>query len=963
MDSWKPEAPPTNQPIRSPVYFLRGLFLVCSSFALLSLLFSLNSGVVRGGDSREEPDFANLFEEIDEKLSTSYLDLERIQPRPLLERALSSLELSAEEIYVERFEPSKPYVAMHVEDEVEMLDLHSVKTRRDSVVFLENVFEFLRLKYHGDNTLNELRYAAANGYLSGIDPHTLVFTPKSFEEFEIHIRGEIYGVGMMVGGTPTGKLEVKQVLKDTPARRAGFQKGDLIAKINDESTINMTVIEAVHKIRGPLGTKVVLTVKRRGKDDVLETKSIAVKRDRVTIKSVESKLITNGVPGGGRPGTKGGVGYVKVTNFDQKTTPALLENLIRLRQSNDGPLGGLILDLRGNTGGLLTQAVAMADIFLKSGDIVVTAKKGDRLQPTRATYNRQEPDYPMILLADAESASGAEIVLGALQKNNRAIVLGTQTFGKGSVQQLQRLPHGAQLKITVSEYLIPGNISIQENGVVPDVLARLVTLDETYFDLFPTEHVHKEKDYESHIVSKYKRDEEPRYRVAYLYRPPEKSEDSPSASERFISGDLDPKADPLVKMALKVLEVAARGGEKEFDPKKVLDASAGEFAALRKEFYGEIVEHLKTLGIDWSDGPASRPKKDEVELDVTYELREEPSKDAEDPVPVNMLVVSAKLTNKGKAPLYRAKGISRSEYNLYRHREFLFGKVSPGESVTRQHKVRLPYFPRAQNNLFAIDVSGEDGEDGEGEAYVSRDVEIVLARRERPSFAYSAELKDASGERLGKLSVADDVTMSLRIHNTGKGPAYKGVAILRNKAGRRIFLKRGRREFSDLQAGGTTDVTFQFDVRDGKPREAFEFELVIYDSYSGESLSRKLSILPAGERGKDFPNGKFVSPPEVELKLVRREKTDEVLVTDQEELVLTATVRSNSQNFKAWVTNLPLSSRTRIPDKIYFASSGGREELRFKTPVVVSEGAHLLTVVAKDADGLEMRRSVMVRKR
>ena len=208
-----------------------------------------------------------------------------------------------------------------------MVNLHQIRTRRDSVERLENIFQFVSRHYSGDRPLNELRFAAANGYLSGIDPHTLVFTPENFEEFEVHIKGKIYGVGMMVGTNEHGKLQVKQVLKDTPAARAGFQKNDIIAKIGDESTINMTVMEAVQRIRGPKDSEIVLTVKRETKDEEAgetprDHRAVPVRRDSVEIKSVESTLLSDWDPEN-EAARKGAVGYIKVTNFAENTTPSL----------------------------------------------------------------------------------------------------------------------------------------------------------------------------------------------------------------------------------------------------------------------------------------------------------------------------------------------------------------------------------------------------------------------------------------------------------------------------------------------------------------------------------------------------------------------------------------------------------------------------------------------------------------
>lgn len=952
-----------TSPSSSPqVRLLSGLLFLLSSFAVLSLVLSVSvstTAQVPGRDSEE--DYPELFREIDRHLERSYLDLTRIRPRYLVERALSALELSADEIYVDNPDEDEPYVAVHVSDKLHVFPVNDLGTRKESMSLLERVFRFLERNYQGEVPLVDLRYAAANGYLQGIDPHTLVFTPKSFEEFEVHIRGEIFGVGMLVGQTEDGRLQVKQVLKDTPAFRAGFKRGDLIVKINDESTINMTVMEAVQRIRGEQHTEVTLTVKRESTQEKgkLVTLPISVKRDRVTIKSVESKLVD------GEGDREGAVGYVKVINFDQNTIEGehgLKRNLERLKQANGGKeLSSLILDLRGNTGGLLTQAVQMCDVFLKDGNIVITAQKGAELRVERANDDRSEPSYPIIVLADEQSASGAEIVIGALQKNNRALVLGTPTFGKGSVQQLQRLGNGAQLKITVSEYLLPDKLSIQETGVVPDVLARPVTLNESVVDLLPNESVWTEKDYEDHIVSPFKREEQPSFRFKYLAGPveeePADDSDDPSATERFITGDLRPETDPLVQMALKIL----RFSNKPYNPRQMLEEKKAEFDNLHKELLERIVARLAELSVDWTAGQGDGEKKStaqDLKLEIEHEFVEEPSGDDEDPVPVNKLVVKARLTNQGTQTLYRIKGLSRSNYFLFEEREFLFGKLTPGQAVERTQKIRMPYFPRAQNDLFTIEVSGDDGD-----VIHSQSAEIGVAAKERPAFAYVPYLKDRQGRLITVLEPNTDSSLFLKIQNVGQGPAYKGAAILRNKTGREIFLDKGRIEYADLGPGQETEVEFQFKVRPGKDVDAYEFQLSIVDAYSGESLMQTLKIHPKGGKATPFPNGVRFEPPAIDLALLDPESSKAVLVTDRNELRLRSSITANEQTFSTWVTNLPLSARHRTPDKVFYDASDGDSKLNFATKIPLSEGTNVVTVVAKSANGLEKRRSLVVRKR
>ena len=938
---------------------LRGLSLVTGAIATLALSFFYLSPAP--GEAKEDADFPQLFRSIDRRLKESYVDLGRIAPQPLLRKAFTAIEFSADDIYIEDSDPGNPYIPVHIGDKTSVFTLKDNMSRGESVELIEKVFSFLSNYYSGEKSLNEIRYSAANNYLSGIDPHTLVFTPQRYEEFAVQIQGEIFGVGMMVGTDDTGKLQVKQVLKNTPAQKAGFKRDDIISKINAESTVNMTVQEAVQKIRGKRNTEITLTVKRKGGKDNKEIKTIAipVKRDRVEIKSVESKLLKDWNLEGKGP-WKGGVGYIHATNFDRNTYKSLRSNLNQLREDNGGkPLAGLILDLRNNSGGLLSQAISMTDAFLSRGDVVAQAYKDKEPVYRTAKAANTEPPYPLILLADEASASAAEIVIGALQKNNRAIVIGTRTFGKGSVQQLQRLPNGSQLKITVSEYLLPGKISIQETGVVPDILAEPAVLNEDLKDLFPNESIMTERDYESHLVSKYKVEEEPAFSLKYLAGEAEEEDGDANERDRFITGDLRPEKDPLVQMALKVLE----SSNKPFDPAAVLEKKKKSFQNLSAVFYDKIVEKLSGLGIDWTPPPpgSEAPATPKLAIKIEHEFKAEPSSDKEDPVPMNMLVVTATATNKGKSAVYRLKGISQSDYPLMREKEFLFGKIEPGKKVSRQVKIRLPYFPRAQSNVFSLDLSTASQKIDSTNAEV-----IEIKGRQKPAFSYKATLSNAEEKKLVRLGENVSAKLRLQITNSGKGTAHKGIAILRNKSGKRIFLEKGRVEFLGLKAGKSTGIQFDFKTVEQKDADKsaadYEFELTIYDAYSSGVLRQTLSISPSGAEGKDFPNGREIAAPGIRLSLFEQKSGKPVLVTREKEVELKATVSSNSDEFSSWATNQSLTQRYTPPDKIFFDRSRGKKSLDFTTRVQLREGLNLVSVYAKSPEGIESYRSVVIRK-
>ncbi|HVR73469.1 MAG TPA: S41 family peptidase, partial [Planctomycetota bacterium] len=628
----------------------------------------------------------------------------------------------------------------------------------------------------------------------------------------------------------------------------------------------------------------------------------------------------------------------------------------------------LILDMRNNSGGLLTQAVDMCDLFLDSGSIVITASKREKLNTQEAKESGDEPDYPIVVLSNEASASGAEIVIGALQKNNRAIVVGTRTFGKGSVQQLHQLRHDAQLKITVSEYLIPGKISIQENGVVPNIMA-LAVVDDGELDLFQNERSLTERNYERHIVSRYAKEESPDYTLRYLLDPVEND----PYNDRFMSGELEPGKDKLVQIALSVLRLAG----KPYRPGDILKEKRTEIEKLKDSLFADIEARLKEKGIDWSAGSSDAPtsiEPGELEMVLSREFIQEPSKEKDDPVPVNKVQVTARLSNKGNRTFYRMKGLSRSDYFLYKDRELLFGKLEPGQTLERSAKVRLPYFPFTRNDIFTVELSATgDLPQGDGQAantvLLSAGIPIEIKDTGRPSFAYSAEILEEGGEGEAPKSISAlreglDAIFRVKIKNSGNAPAHKGVAILRNETGRQVFLNKGRIDFSNLAPKGETEVEFRFEVRSGEPLVEYDFELMVADSYSNAAISRKFTV-PGTGKGltKPFPNGVEFSAPTITALLVDPESREMVITTEKDTVNLEAMIQSQSpEHFKAWIFNSVVGNHELTADKIFFANSQGESQLKIATPVPLKKGINLFTVVSNGRDGLESRQNIVVRR-
>src|SRR6185295_3104680 len=302
----------------------------------------------------------------------------------------------------------------------------------------------------------QLMYGAIKGMLDTLDPHTVFMPPDVFKEMKIDTSGEFGGLGIEIA-KKNDVIPVVAPIDDTPAARAGVRPGDQILKIDDEITKGMDLSQAIAKMRGPAGKKVLLTIMREGFNAPRE---IAIIRDHIRIVSVEGALY-------------GGIAHIKVKNFQERTDAYLRKELDRLRALNGGrELRGLVLDLRNNPGGLLDQAVAISDRFLPGGLAIVTTRgrNGRNTTEERSKDRDTEKGYPMVVLVNSGSASASEIVAGALQDHGRGVIMGTPTFGKGSVQTVIELEDGSGLKLTIARYYTPKGRSIQERGITPDFL-------------------------------------------------------------------------------------------------------------------------------------------------------------------------------------------------------------------------------------------------------------------------------------------------------------------------------------------------------------------------------------------------------------------------------------------------------------------------------------------------------------
>ncbi len=319
-----------------------------------------------------------------------------------------------------------------------------------------DVFEQVRANYVEPVEDKKLIEYALNGMLSSLDPHSGYMNEDEAKSMNIQNKGEFGGLGIEVT-MENGVIKVVSPIDDTPAARAGVQSGDLIVEIDGKPVTGMTLNEAVDKMRGKVGSEILLTIVRKDAKAPLKLKLV---RDIIQIQSVKSRVVNNNV------------GYIRITTFNAQTQPGMIKAFEDIKKKTNGKLIGYILDLRNNPGGLLDQAIAVSNDFLEKGEIVSTRGRNpdDTRRDSAVPGEDKSNNLPVVVLINGGSASASEIVSGALQDNKRAIVVGTQSFGKGSVQTLFNVPGGGMVRLTTARYYTPSGRSIQAKGITPDIM-------------------------------------------------------------------------------------------------------------------------------------------------------------------------------------------------------------------------------------------------------------------------------------------------------------------------------------------------------------------------------------------------------------------------------------------------------------------------------------------------------------
>jgi carboxyl-terminal processing protease len=796
----------------------------------------------RGGLDTKTPYDLTKLEAVTATIQTirdKYVDPNRVKPKQMLLSALDFVQRDVAQVIVLR-DSGVDEVTVRVGSEEKKFDVSSVQGPWDVSAKLRDIFAFLQenLKNDPEVDLREVEYAACNGMLNTLDPHSVFLSPEAYKEMTISTQGAFGGVGIVIS-IRDQLLTVIRPMPGTPAGRMGLKRYDRILRINNEPTLNMPLDDAVRRLRGDPGTDVTVWVSRDGAGGWTGSRPFKLRREIINVESVESRMLDQGV------------GYVRIKQFQAGTAGELDSALVALHRA-EPRLRGLVLDMRSNPGGLLDQAAKVADRFLRGGVVVTTVSASEPRDEKVAKSPGTEPDYPLVVLVNSSSASASEIVAGALKGHNRAVIVGQNTFGKGSVQLVfpDVTREKAALKLTIAQYLTPGDISIQSVGITPDIELDPMTVDRLEMDVMRPGKRMRERDLSKHLSSA---------RAAAGQKPLEVVRYNLPVAEREAMRERggDPEDDFEMDFPTKfsrdlVLNLPA--GVPRVDAVR----RANEFIErVQNEEMGKVASDLKALGYDWSttDSGTPGPTKDQFEVKVETNRPGERVKAGES------MELKVTVKNNGTEPVYQLRGLTAADSSYYDRKEFIFGKIEPGKSKTAIAPLgwcdvegrRIGSTKRLKDakRVCTIPKDAPTRADGikveffsaNGEPPKTVDIRPTIEELPDPSFAYAYQIIDnregANGD--GRIQRGEGVSMYLTVKNIGKGRSFETQANLRNLSGDGLALQAGRFDISNMQPGDMRSVLFTWAVRDLTESE-ITIELSVTDRDLGKFASEKIKI-------------------------------------------------------------------------------------------------------------------------
>lgn len=761
--------------------------------------------------SGSEPQSLRVVDATLRLIQNKYFDPERFDPGRMFLSALWRMQDEVPEFLVS-YEPHSARVVLRVGSQEREFRVSDVQGPWDMSARLREVFGFVQLALAPAKTdLRALEYAACDGILNTLDPLSALLRPASYAAITPAVDS---AVGLALSKHDQALTVVKAV-PGSPAASAGFMPLDRVTRIDNEPTSSMSLGEVVNRLRGKDGSRVTLWTERDGPLGWKSSKAIQLMRRPIRLSSVSSMQLA------------GAIGYVRIESFQASTAQELDQALAQL--TKESPLKGLVLDLRDNQGGLLSQATAIADRFLDGGVIVTTEGAGEgREQKLAQPLGGSGTAYPLAVLVNAISAAGSEIVAGALQRLDRAVIVGERSAGAGTIQLV--FPHldpdGAALKLTIARFLLSGDFPVSGVGIVPDIALERVSIDSSAISFFPSERTRSAQRGIATFA--------PASALTVRYERPL------AVAAQANRDDSRPDSDFQITLARELVARMSVG-----DRAQALASVHAFVENIRETEARAISEHLRRLGIDWT-----APEKLEQPGPRASDLRVEIATNrAHDTVFAGQtLTMTARLTNAGTRPIYRLRAVTRSENDYFNGRELLFGRVAPGKTVTASATFgSVPMDAVSRQDIVKLHFDAEGGEP-------PSDAELRPSVTGAPPVTGELELAPVPlASRVDRVRIAGSARARAGIVDVSLSLAKRRVAYLSNPRP----TDTGKFDFAFEIAldAGVNVITIR--ARDRAGVAARRTVIVRRDGPAGEALSTpptSFEVLPPKPRTRSYPH-------------------------------------------------------------------------------------------------------------
>lgn len=846
-----------------------------------------------------------------------YYDPIRILPEKMLKAGLMDIARHIPEVLIDFPEGPSTSFTVWAGNDSTVIKLPPLKKLSDIFTPVTQTLEFVFKHLNEDTKPDDVEAAFIAGMLAKLDPHSDFMTPDMYKEFKTQTEGEYGGLGIVIG-MKDDELTVVAPLEGTPAMAAGIKAEDKITQIDDAATINMSLSEAVERMRGKVGAKVTLYIRRKNSDTI----EFPLVRQKIIINSVKSKLSTV-------TGKK--VGILRITGFQDDTYSDMLAALEKLQVNSGGKLDGLILDMRNNPGGLLDQSLKMADRFLSSGDLLFTvgANEGDE-NVVKATAQSTDINLPIVVLINEGSASASEIVAGAFKGNNRALVVGTRSFGKGSVQSLFSLKDGSSLKLTVAQYLTPGRISIQAEGIVPDIDLHPVRLTEEAMDLLEDTR-YGEKDLEDHLTSEQTaKNQKPTYIIPYL-------DGEKTKEESEYTAQVDDKNDFPIVFSLGLLS-----NNPQLDREQWLKSIEATIKDTSQKQAAKIKAALEAKSIDWSHGEVGAKPLLQVASELSDSSTKTDVSHFEAGKEINWTLT---VTNKGPGVIGHLIGVIASDHPLFRDREFVFGKIDVGTSKKATVKIKVPKDTVNFEENLSLKFFSQSGA-----KLPSAPLSIKMTETPKTLLSYQYDLLDdgqmnSIGNGNGLPEKGETLTLKIRVHNNSAHKTEETLLNIKNlEEEDGIFLKEGRASLGPIEPHSFKEGRLIFQVGQNFPADSLKLKLYIMEKNTRTRLENTLrySLNPQAPRLEPAPKTLLVPPT---LGLTQQEvASDKKSISlsgwaEDEESLTDVMIFANGEKvfYKTPPSQIALAATFKSP-----------KQIAFTTTLPLKEGINIINIMARD---------------